>query len=77
MVRKTAKVTDRFKIQTLSDGIEHEVIETTEFLHCESLTGTQVVPGLKSLETTEGFHVNITDEGGYLIVALGDRAKRV
>ena len=76
MDRKTYKETGRFKLKT-EDGREFVAVETTEFLHVESHSGSSIIAGLKQLETSEGYRITPAAEGKFKILDLGQIASRV
>lgn len=75
MTQRSYRETGRFKLVG-EDGSQYTAIETTTFLHAHSHSGSSMVPGLKDLRTTDGYHVNFDGEKEYTIVELGLKAKR-
>ena len=63
---KRTEETNRYRT-TGSDGRRYEIIETTEFIGTTTLHDGQTTwtPGMKTLRTTTGDHVNKVSDGVY------------
>jgi hypothetical protein len=70
MGRKYRKETNRFQARD-DKGTPFTIVEFTEFIEVQSRAGTQTVEGLKSLKTTNGYHVNRIGKGTYQLAVLG------
>ncbi len=69
--------TGQFRVAAAECGRVFTVIERTEFIWTERYDGPGAIPGLASLETTEGYRLTPLGDDRYEIAALGLRVQRV
>ena len=53
---------------TGDDGQEFTILEFTDFVECRDSEGYSIIPGLKSLYTSDGSSVNREGKGIYTLV---------
>jgi hypothetical protein len=69
--------TDEFMVKT-DDGEEYLIIEYTDMVQAGSFEDPErEIPGLKTLMTTDGQHVNYNEDGTYEIVESGKIARKI
>jgi len=69
MSEKEIREIDRFDVSS-DDGREFTIVVYQTFIISHSHDGTTRIPGLKSAETTEGYHANHIGDNTFQIVEL-------
>ena len=74
---RTIRRTGQFRVAAAECGRVFTVIERTEFIWVEAGEGVGAIPGLASLETSEGYALTPLGGDRYQIAALGLEVLRI
>ncbi len=74
---RTVRRTGQFRVAAAGCDRVFTVIERTEYIWIESDDKPGAIPGLRSLETAEGYSLTPLGGEGYEIAALGLRVHRI
>jgi hypothetical protein len=74
---RTMRRTGQFRVAAATCGRVFTVIERTEFLWTERHDGPRAIPGMASLETSEGYALTALGADCYEIAALGLQVQRI
>jgi hypothetical protein len=74
---RTIRRTGQFRVAAGVFGRIFTVVERREFNWTEGRTGPEAIPGVSSLETTEGYALTPLGNDQYQIAALGLLVQRI
>jgi len=74
---RTVRRTGQFRVAAGMFGRIFTVIERREFNWTEGHSGPEAIPGMSSLETTEGYALTPLGDDRYEIAALGLLVERI
>ena len=77
MGRKERRLTEQFMAKS-EDGRQFNLLVYTDILDRSTFQNpTATVEGIKTIQTSEGYHVNRIDDLNYEIVELGLNVKKI